>query len=42
MSSNRCLYNEKFNDFCNEDNNSIFGKLCDGYHGDAQTTIRES
>lgn len=42
MLSNRCLYNEKFNDFCNEDNNSIFGKLCDRYHGVAQTTIRES
>ncbi|MDY3890686.1 MAG: DNA/RNA helicase domain-containing protein [Bacilli bacterium] len=38
----RCLYNNNFLDFFNEDNNSIFGKLCDNYHGDAQTTTREA
>ena len=38
----RCLYNNNFLDFFNEDNNSIFGKLCDNYHGDAQTTTRDA
>lgn len=38
----RCLYNKNFMDFYNEDNDSIFGKLCDRYHGDAQTTTREA
>ena len=38
----RCLYNKNFIDFYNEDNDSIFGKLCDRYHGDAQTTTREA
>lgn len=40
--NNRCLYNKNFIDFYNEDNDSIFGKLCDRYHGDAQTTTREA
>ena len=38
----RSLYNNSFISFYNEDNNSIFGKLCDRYHGDAQTTTREA
>ena len=40
--SNRCLYNNSFKDFYNEDDLSIFGALCDKYHGDALTTTRES
>lgn len=40
--NNRCLYNNNFIDFYNENNDSIFGKLCDNYHGDAQTTTREA
>ncbi|MBP7435789.1 MAG: DUF2075 domain-containing protein [Bacteroidales bacterium] len=38
----RCLYNKSFVDFYNEDNNSIFGKLCDNYHGEVSTPTREA
>ena len=38
----RCLYNSSFEKFINADNNSIFGALCDNYHGDALTTTREA
>lgn len=38
----RCLYNSSFKDFINNDINSIFGTLCDNYHGEALTTTRES
>ena len=34
----RCLYNSNFASFLNADINSIFGALCDNYHGDALTT----
>ena len=40
--TNRCLYNNSFKSFCEEDNDSIFGKLCNKYHGDALTSTRES
>lgn len=40
--SPRCLYNSDFNRFCIADENSIFGELCDHYHGDALTTTREA
>ena len=39
---NRCLYNSSFEKFINADENSIFGALCDNYHGDALTTTREA
>ena len=39
---NRCLYYNDFITFNNTDENSIFGILCDDYHGDALTTTREA
>ena len=38
----RCLYCNNIKDFLNTDDNSIFGELCDAYHGDALTTTREA
>lgn len=38
----RCLYNSSFTDFLNTDDNTIFGVLCDRYHGEALTTTREA
>lgn len=43
MSKNpRCLYHSTFASFLNKDIDSIFGTLCDNYHGDALTTTREA
>lgn len=39
---NRCLYNSTFDDFYTADESSVFGILCDSYHGDALTTTREA
>lgn len=38
----RCLYNSSFTDFLNTDDNTMFGVLCDRYHGEALTTTREA
>lgn len=38
----RCLYNSSFADFLKADDNTIFGLLCDRYHGEALTTTREA
>ena len=38
----RCLYNASFEDFIKIENNSIFGALCDNYHGKALTTTLEA
>lgn len=38
----RCLYNSDFVSFLNKDTESIFGTLCNNYHGDALTTTREA
>ena len=38
----RCLYNNSIREFIAEDENLIFGLLCDRYHGDALTTTREA
>ena len=38
----RCLYNNNFSDFLTETSESIFGKLCEGYHGNALTTTRDA
>ena len=38
----RCLYDSDFKTFVEKDKESIFGKLCDAYHGDALTTTREA
>ncbi|MBE6782522.1 MAG: DUF2075 domain-containing protein [Ruminococcaceae bacterium] len=38
----RCLYNSSFRTFLNTDENSIFGLLCERYHGEALTTTREA
>ena len=43
MSQNpRCLFNSNFASFLSRDINSVFGILCDNYHGDAPTTSREA
>lgn len=38
----RCLYNNTFDEFINEDANAILGELCDRYHGNALTTTIEA
>lgn len=38
----RCLYNSNFRTFLNTGDNSIFGLLCEKYHGEALTTTREA
>ncbi len=38
----RCLYDNIFIDFIQENETSILGKLCDRYHGDAKTTTRDA
>ena len=38
----RCLYHSSFQNFMKADNNSIFGTLCENYHGEALTTTREA
>lgn len=40
--NNRCLYNNSFTGFLSETDDAVFGKLCDRYHGDAQTTTRDA
>ena len=42
MPNPRCLYNSDFASFLNQNIDSIFGTLCDNYHGDALTTTREA
>jgi len=41
-SSTRCLYDNSINDFIEESELSVFGTLCDRYHGEALTTTREA
>ena len=38
----RCLYHSSFQNFMKADNNSLFGTLCENYHGEAITTTREA
>ena len=38
----RCLYNSSFKEFLDTNDNSIFGLLCEKYHGEALTTTREA
>ena len=38
----RCLYQNDFDRFLSENENYIFGLLCDNYHGDALTTTRDA
>ncbi len=38
----RCLYNNHFDEFIKSNDNTIFGSLCDRYHGEALTTTREA
>lgn len=40
--SPRCLYDNSFHGFAKDAEMTIFGKLCDNYHGDARTTTREA
>lgn len=43
MSNNpRCLYNNSFEGFLRDSETSVFGLLCDHYHGEALTTTREA
>ena len=42
INSPRCLYNSSLAAFSAADENSVFGILCDQYHGDALTTTREA
>ena len=43
MSQNpRCLYYSSLVSFLTKDRESIFGNLCDNYHGDTLTTTREA
>lgn len=43
MSKNpRCLYHSDFLSFLSQSTDSVFGMLCDSYHGDALTTTREA
>ena len=42
MPNPRCLCDSRFASFLYKDINSIFGTLCDNYHGDALTTTREA
>lgn len=39
---NRCLYDSDINSFLNKDKESIFGILCENFHGVALTTTREA
>ncbi len=40
--STRCLYNSRIDDFITKEKESVFGILCERYHGDAPTTTREA
>ncbi len=40
--SPRCLYENDISTFINSDRTTIFGSLCDNYHGDALTTTRDA
>ena len=42
MDNNRSLYNNNFIGFLSETTEAILGKLCDSYHGNAQTTTIEA
>ena len=38
----RCLFHSDFLSFLSQSTDSVFGMLCDSYHGDALTTTRET
>lgn len=38
IKSERCLYNNDFNSFCSEEENSILGNLTEKYHGELSST----
>ena len=40
--SSRCLYESEIGDFIKKEKETIFGTLCDKFHGDALTTTREA
>lgn len=40
--SPRCLYNNSFTSFLNEEDHAILGKLCDSVHGVVLTTAMEA
>ncbi|MCR4764181.1 MAG: DUF2075 domain-containing protein [Lachnospiraceae bacterium] len=42
IKSPRCLYESDIDSFLGKQKESIFGILCENYHGDAQTTTREA
>ncbi len=40
--SSRCLYNDKFEKFLSEPDESVLGAICQNYHGDIGTTSRRA
>lgn len=42
MNSSRCLFDSDIKRFLLKEKEAIFGVLCDKYHGDALTTMREA
>ena len=40
--SSRCLFDSDLKTFIEKEQKTIFGELCDKYHGDALTTTREA
>ena len=40
--STRCLYNSSIKEFNAEEDISIFGKLCENYHGETLTTTKDA
>lgn len=40
--SPRCLYEDNIDSFLSKEDKSIFGVLCENYHGDALTTTRDA
>lgn len=38
----RCLYESDIESFLNRETESVFGILCDQYHGDALTSTRDA
>ncbi len=40
--SARCLYQHHFADFLSDDEQSVLGILCEGYHGTVQSTQIEA
>jgi hypothetical protein len=42
IKTSRCLYNNSFEEFCQENNEAILGTICQNYHGEIGTKTRDS